>query len=162
MVLNKNIFYVSNPARILDGLWHVISESKLDLSDILIFLPNRRAVRSAEKMIVNHMGGAAILPRLVPLGEGVEDNDFDEYDDTVSEQERLVALSYLISGLPNVRNMAAAIPIARTLITMQDYLDNSGIKISDIDWNNLVDEKYAHHFRDKAQFLNLLSKVNDQ
>ena len=161
MVLNKNIFYVSNPARILDGLWHVISESKLDLSDILIFLPNRRAVRSAEKMIVNHMGGAAILPRLVPLGEGVEDNDFDEYDDTVSEQERLVALSYLISGLPNVRNMAAAIPIARTLITMQDYLDNSGIKISDIDWNNLVDEKYAHHFRDKAQFLNLLSKVND-
>lgn len=161
MVLNKNIFYVSNPAKILDGLWQVISESNLDLSNILIFLPNRRAVRSTEKMIANRMGGAAILPRLVPLGEGLEDDDFDAHDDTVSELERVVALSYLISGLPDIQNILAAIPIARTLITMQDYLDNSGIKISDINWDDLIDDKYAHHFRDKAQFLNLLSHVND-
>lgn len=161
MALNKNIFYVSNPARILDGLWRVISESKIDLENILIFLPNRRAVRATEKMIVNRMGGAAILPRLVPLGEGIEGDDFEQGDDTVSELERVVALSYLISGLPNVHNMAAAIPIARTLITMQDYLDNSGIKISDVDWDALVDEKYARHFQDKAKFLKLLSHVND-
>jgi len=158
---NKNIFYVSNPARILDGLWHVISKSNLDLSKILIFLPNRRAIRGVEKMIANRMGGAAILPRLVPLGEGVEDILDEENIGTVSEQERVVALSYLISGLPNVRNISAAIPIARTLVTMQDYLDNSGVKISDIDWDSLIDEKYARHFRDKAKFLNLLSHVND-
>ena len=145
----------------LDGLWQIISESKLDLSKILIFLPNRRAIRSTEKMIANRMGGATILPRLVPLGEGIEDDDFDKQDDTVSELERIVVLSYLISGLPDVQNIAAAIPIAHTLVTMQDYMDNSGIKISDVDWGCLVDDKFAHHFRDKAKFLDLLSHVNN-
>ncbi len=161
MASNKNIFYVSNPSKILDGLWRIIVESNLDFSKILIFLPNRRAVRSTEKMIANRMGGVAILPHLVPLGEGIEDDDCDVHDDTVPELERVVVLSYLISELPDIQNMSAAIPIARTLITMQDYLDNSGIKISDIDWNNLIDDKYAHHFHDKAKFLDLLSRVND-
>lgn len=161
MVSNKNIFCVSNPANILDGLWRIISESNINLSDVLIFLPNRRAVRSVEKMIATRMGGAAILPHLVPLGDGIEDDDFDKYDNTVSELERVVVLSYLISGLPDVKNISSAIPIARTLVTMQDYLDNGGIKISDIDWYNLIDENYAHHFKDKAKFLNMLSHINN-
>jgi inactivated superfamily I helicase len=161
LALNKNIFYVSNPAKILDGLWHIISESNTDLENILIFLPNRRAVRSVEKMIAKRTGGAAFLPRLVPLGEGIEDDDCDKYEDTVSELERVVALSYLISGLPDVQNVSAAIPIAHTLITMQDYLDNSGINISDIEWTGLIDDKYAHHFHNKAKFLDLLSRVNN-
>ena len=121
MESNKNIFCVSNPARIMDGLWRVMTESGVNIPDVLIFVPSRRAARSVEKMIVEKSGGAAILPHIVPLGEGVEEfQDEENYDDTVSELERVVATAYMIATLPNVRNMTAALPIARTLVTMQD------------------------------------------
>lgn len=162
MESNKNIFCVSNPARIMDGLWRVMTESGVNIPDILIFVPSRRAARSVEKMIVEKSGGAAILPHIVPLGEGVEEfQDEENYDDTVSELERVVATAYMIAALPNVRNMTAALPIARTLVTMQDYLENSGIDIADIDWESLVDDKYARHFRDKAELLNIISRVSN-
>ncbi|MBQ6736259.1 MAG: PD-(D/E)XK nuclease family protein [Alphaproteobacteria bacterium] len=162
MESNKNIFCVSNPAKILDGLWRVMTESGVPIPDILLFVPSRRAARSVEKMIAEKSGGAAILPRIVPLGEGVDDIIDENYADTVCELERVVAVAYLISGLPNVRNIGTALPIARTLITMQDYLENSGIDIKDIDWKNLVDEKYAKHFQDKADLLNILARASNE
>ena len=80
MASNKNVFYATNPARISDALWQVMSESGVDVADMLIFLPSRRAVRSVEKMIAEKKGGVAILPTLVPLGDGA---DFDESDDEI-------------------------------------------------------------------------------
>ena len=164
MESNNKIFCVSNPAKILDGLWRVITESGVPIPNVLLFVPSRRAARSVEKMIVEKSGGAAILPHIVPLGEGVEEEfGADEnYSGTVSGLERVVAVAYLVSGLPNVRNISTALPIARTLITMQDYLENSGIDISDIDWKSLVDDKYARHFQDKAELLNILARVSNE
>ena len=129
MALNKNIFCVSNPAKIMDGLWRIMTESGVPIPKILLFVPSRRAARSVEKMIAEKSGGVAILPRIVPLGEGVDDISDEDYVDTVSELERVVTVAYLIAGLPNVRNISTALPIARTLVTMQDYLENSGIDI---------------------------------
>ena len=162
MALNKNIFCVSNPAKIMDGLWRIMTESGVPIPKILLFVPSRRAARSVEKMIAEKSGGVAILPRIVPLGEGVDDISDEDYVDTVSELERVVTVAYLIAGLPNVRNISTALPIARTLVTMQDYLENSGIDISDIDWKNLVDEKYARHFQDKADLLNILARASNE
>ena len=162
MALNSNIFCVSNPAKILDGLWRLITESGIPVPNILLFVPSRRAARSVEKMIAQKSGGAAILPRIVPLGEGVDDIFDEDYTDTVSELERVVTVAYLISGLPNVRNISTALPIARTLVTMQDYMENSGVDISDIDWKNLVDDKYARHFQDKAELLNILARASNE
>ena len=163
MVSNNNIFCVSNPAKILDGLWRVMNESGVDLTDMLIFLPNRRAVRSVEKMIVDKVGCATLLPRLVPIGEGVEDvAESENESETVSTQERVVATAYILSGIPTIKNISNALPVARTLITMQDYLENSGVDISDVDWINLVDDKYAKHFQDKAQILSVLSHVQNE
>ena len=144
----------------MDGLWYIISQSHIDLSNVLIFLPSRRAVRSVEKMIAEKMGGAAILPQIVPLGEGADqESEIAKEDIVVSETERIVAVSYILSGLPSVRSISAALPLARTLITMQDYLENSGMDISDIDWNSLVDEKFAKHFKTKAEILSVLAQV---
>lgn len=163
MASNKNIFCVSNPAKILDGLWTVMDESGIDLTDMLIFLPNRRAVRSVEKMIVDKVGHATLLPRLVPLGEGVEDIDSDdEVLGTVSTLERVVVTAYLLSSIPTIKTISNALPVARTLITMQDYLENSSVDISTIDWTTLVDDKYAKHFQDKAQILSVLSRVQNE
>ena len=162
MVSNKNVFCVSNPAKILDGLWQLMTESGIDLTDMLIFLPNRRAVRSVEKMIVTKVGHATLLPRLVPLGEGVEDlEESEKENDVVSKQERIIAVSYILSGIPTIKTLSNALPVARTLITMQDYLENSGVDISDVDWMNLVDDKYAQHFQDKAQILSVLGRVQN-
>ena len=59
-----------------DALWRVMVESGVDVADMLIFLPSRRAVRTVEKMIAERSGGVAILPRLVALGEGVDDEEY--------------------------------------------------------------------------------------
>ena len=75
MELNNNIFCATNPAKIADCLWRVMQDANVDVSDMLIFLPSRRAVRTVEKMIAARAGGAAILPTLVALGEGVDDID---------------------------------------------------------------------------------------
>ena len=158
MASNKNIFYATNPARISDALWHVMDTSGVDVADMLIFLPSRRAVRSVEKFIAEKKGGVAILPTLVPLGDGA---DFDESDDDVtgeiSDTERVVVLAKLLAADASVGNLSTGLLLAHDLVRMQDYLENEGVDAASIDWDSLVDEKYATHFQNKARILNILS-----
>jgi len=157
---NKNIFYATNPAHMLDALWKVISLSNIPLQDILIFLPSRRAIRATEKMILQKHGDAVILPELVALGEGVEDDEFAPSittDDTISNLERIVVLAKLLSGDEHIKNISTALPIARDFIRMTDYFENEGIDVSKINWADIVDEKYATHFQNKAKILQILS-----
>lgn len=163
-MLNKNVFNVSNPAHTLDALWGVICDYKNDFSNVLIFLPSRRAIRSVERMIVEKIGHAVVLPVLVPLGTGVEDDEDNVVDDNViSNQERVIILSKLLSADANIKNIATALPIARDFIRMQDYLDNSGVDISGINWSELIDDKYANHFQNKARILDILKQLpNDR
>ncbi len=160
MVSNKNIFCVTNPARMTDALIGVLDASGVDLSHVLIFLPSRRAVRTVERAIVARAGGACMLPRLVALGEGADefdpDDDFDA-SDAVSDTEQVAALSGLLAADADIGNLSTALPIARDLVRMSSYLENEGIDISSIDWATLVDEKYAAHFQHKAAILNILS-----
>lgn len=158
MALNNNIFYATNPARLSDALWRVMCDAGVDVADMLIFLPSRRAVRTVEKMIAEKSGGVAILPTLVALGEGVEDaTDEVEAPDVISNTERVAVLARLLAADANVGNLVTALPIARDLVRMQDYLENEGVDASKIDWMELVDDRYATHFRDKAKILGILS-----
>ena len=100
MGLNSNIFYATNPARMSDALWKIMMQSGVDVPDMLIFLPSRRAVRTVEKMIAEKSGGVAILPRLVPLGEGADDLDEDEIrPDVISDMERVIVLARLLAAV---------------------------------------------------------------
>ena len=164
MVSNKNIFNVSDPMRMMDALWEKIQKYKDNFSKVLIFLPSQRAVRCVERMIVEKIGHAVVLPNLVPLGTGVENGEDDNVDsDVISNQERIVILSRLLSADANIKNIATALPIARDFVRMQDYLNNENIDIRDIDWESLVDEKYANHFQNKARILNILKQLpNDK
>ena len=128
---NKNVFNVSNPFKMLDALWGEIVQYKDDFSRVLIFLPSNRAIRSVEKMIVQKIGHAVVLPNLVPLGNGAEE-DGEEYTDTISNQERVILLARLLSMDANVKNIATALPLAHDFIRMQDYLENEGVNINDI------------------------------
>ena len=146
----------------MDALWRMMHESGVALTNMLIFLPSRRAVRSVEKMIVERVGHAVLLPKLVALGEGAEQENFDEDAATVSTLERVVAMSYLLSGVRSVGKISAALPVARSLVTMQDYLENSDKDVSDVDWANLVNEKYAKHFQDKAELFGMLTRMQNE
>lgn len=160
MASNKNIFAATNPAHTLDALWKIIDASNVPLENMLIFLPSRRAVRSVERMLVHQNGHAIILPHLVALGEGVDETD--EYEpsqpNTISNTERVVILAKLLSADSNIGNISTALPIAHDFVRMTDYLENEGIDISTKNWTDLVDEKYATHFRGKAKILKILSE----
>lgn len=158
MTLNKNIFCATNPLKLLDVLWEIIKADGTYIKNHIIFLPSRRAVRSVEKMLVEKAGGAVLLPTLVALGEGA-DEDSDETTDIMANTERVVILAKLLSADPNIRNISSALPIARDLIRMQDYLENEGVDTNAIDWPAMVDEKYAKHFQQKATFLNIATSV---
>ena len=145
----------------LDALWQLISDTGVDVADMLIFLPSRRAVRSVEKMIAEKSGGVAILPTLVALGEGADVDADDDNVGEISQTERVVVLSRLLAADANVGSLSAALPIAHDLIRMQDYLENEGVEASKINWMDLVDEKYAGHFQNKAKILNILSQFMD-
>jgi len=73
----------------LDALWGMIAKYSDDFSRVLIFLPSRRAIRSVEKMIVEKMGHAVILPNLVPLGNGTDD-EAAAGEDIISNAERVI------------------------------------------------------------------------
>lgn len=155
---------MSNPVYMLDALWNMIAQYRHDFSNVLIFLPSRRAVRSVERMIVDKVGHAVVLPNLVPLGAGADDLDDEEItQDVISNQERVIILSKLLSADINIKNISTALPIARDFIRMQDYLENEGVDIRDINWAELIDEKYASHFQNKARILDILKQLpNDR
>ena len=161
---NKNVFCASTPTRIMDALWQFIEKYRDDFSRVLIFLPSNRALRGVEKMIVNKMGHAVLLPDLVPLGSGIDDEEDEQFDtSSISNQERVIVLSKLLSADANVRNIATALPLAKDFVRMQDYLANEGVDITDIDWTSIIDDKYAGHFQNKARILNILKQLpNDK
>ena len=149
-----------------DALWRVMINANVDFADMLIFLPSRRAVRTVEKMIVEKSGRAVVLPRLVALGEAADDfNEFDAdmpdgvCDETISNIERIVLLTRMLAEDGMIGRLDVALPIARDLVRMQDYLENEGIDASGIDWEKLVDEKYAGHFQHKARILSIVSNT---
>lgn len=146
--------------RMLDALWFQIAQYKNDFSNVLIFLPSRRAIRSVERFIFEKIGHAVILPNLVPLGDGVDDEE-EVYADTISNRERIIILARLLSMDANVKNIATALPLSRDFIRMQDYMENEGVRINDIDWTSLIDDKYATHFQNKARILDILKQLPD-
>ncbi len=147
-----------------DALWRVVSESGVSLSDMLIFLPSRRAVRSVERMLVDKAGHAIILPHLVALGEAAPD-EFDSDDEQfdrgaiVSNMECVVAVARLLMETGVAGNaMSSCLPVAHDLVRMANYLENEGVDIATIDWDALVDDKFAAHFQRKAEILKIISE----
>lgn len=146
----------------MDALFHIMDASKVGLCDMLIFLPSRRALRTVEMALVARAGRAVILPHLVALGEGVDEPELieeQESPDIISNMERVVVAARLLMADANIKNLVTALPIARDLVRMCDYMENEGIDATEIDWGALVDDKYAAHFQDKAQMLNIMSRV---
>ena len=87
---------------ILDALWGEIAQYKNDFSRVLIFLPSNLAIKSVEKMIVDNIGHAVVLPKLVPLGNGIDDEEDERSINIISNQERTIILAKLLSVDANI------------------------------------------------------------
>ncbi len=144
----------------LEALWHLLQKESYDYSSDIVFLPSRRSVRSFEKLIVEKSGNAVILPKIVALGESVDEADSESGDNVISNTERVIVLSKMVAALDG-RGMASALPIAHDLVRMMDYIENERApgEETTINWSNLIDEKYAEHFIAKAKFLDFVSNV---
>ncbi len=120
-----------------DALVRIMQDSGEKWEDMLIFLPSRRAVRTVEKDLVRRVGHAVMLPHLVALGEGVDDEEYVPEitgDDVISNTERVIVVAKLLVADANIGRLSVALPIARDLVRMQDYLENEGVDPADIDW----------------------------
>ena len=42
---------------------------------------------------------------------------------------------------------------------MQDYLENEGVDINDVNWSEIISDKYAAHFQNKARILDILKQL---
>lgn len=164
MALNNNIFCVTNPACMVDALIDMMDTSGVNVQDMLIFVPSRRAVRTVEQALVKRAGHAVILPHLVALGEGVDgqDDEIDNLPDVISNLERVVVVAKMLTADTDIKTMSVAIPVARDLVRMQDYMENEGVDATAIKWGELVDKESADHFKKKKIMLEIISKYMEQ
>ncbi|MDR2268896.1 MAG: hypothetical protein LBD94_01785, partial [Rickettsiales bacterium] len=149
------ICQITNPTKMIETLASLIIKDGTDLSDVLVFVPTRRAGRKLEKFLSDKFDGAAIMPKIVGLGEG--DDSADDTDAAGKTERKIILAKILLSvadkiGVPC--SFGGALSVAGELLVLQDYLENDGIDARDIDWNNMIPDER------KAAFLNLLKNVD--
>lgn len=140
-------------------------------SDILIFLPTRRACRALQDAFVQiNAGKPILLPRLSPIGDIDEDIFFlgDVSDDirqealnikpAISSEKKRLLLTRLIMGLPDYKeNFEQAFALAETLGRLVDQ-----VIIEELDWTNLeniVPEELSEHWQHTTTFLKILTET---
>ncbi len=152
-----SVFSTTNPSKILDALWDLAKRADHNYINDVIFLPTSRACRAIEKMFVEKIGHAIIPPKLIPLGNGLDDLDDSNVMDS---SDRLLILLALIMAeqraTGNPESISLTLPLANSLIQMLDYITTEQIDVPN--WDELVDDKFATHWVAKAKFLNLVTK----
>lgn len=143
----------------------------LNLTDVTVLLPNRRAVRELRNAFIRLHGlKATLLPRIMPLGCIDEDGFFFtgnnlELPSVISPTERLLIFIRLITARPdNFRldsiSFAQACFLARELASMVDMAGNEQLDFSALE--NLVPEEYAAHWQNTLSFLKIITEFFPQ
>ena len=115
-------------------------------------------------LIVKNIGHAVVLPNMVPLGTGV---DNEEEMDVLSNQERVIKLASILTTVPYIKTISAALPLAHDFVAMQDYLENEGIDIKTINWDDVFntndsgDTATQNTKKAKAELLKIMTNFLD-
>ena len=166
--------------RLVDGFPG--SRDPLALAQATLYLPTRRACRLAQAVFLDALGSeAAILPRLVPIGDIDEDEIvFAEFAGGPLAQERLslaraidpferkASLTHLIlawaaqqkrAGDASLiaNSPASAFAMAGELARLQDDMITRGIDWSALD--TLVPEDMDQYFRSTLEFLTIVREA---
>ena len=155
----------------------------LDLPDITLLLPTRRAARALQDAFLSVSGARALLmPRIRSISEGEEDltllsglaglttlgADMLDLPPAVSPLERTLTLMELVlrwrNGLarsdPDERSAGSNTPaqaaaLAAELAQLMDMLETEGVAFTDL--KELVPENYAEHWQKTVDFLRIVT-----
>jgi len=150
---------------LVDGIIRRYSSTALDLADVTILLPNRRAVRTVQTAFLRAFDAqATLLPKLSVLGEDRDDGlsfASDLSAAPIPEMERIAVLCTLIerwearSGITLSKTPAHAVRLATSLARFLDQSITEGLDFSNLE--SLVPEDLAHHWQQVLTFLNIVT-----
>lgn len=151
----------------------------LTLADTSVYLPTRRAcARFRDVLLARSLGGALLLPRILPLGAVDDARPFDADDaetDNVPDlppqvpaMERWLTLTALVqswaratdetadvTGYPGVSGGAAG-ELALELMALIDLAQQENIDLSAID--DLIPEELAEYWQRTSRFLSIVTR----
>ena len=136
------IYQTDSPNSLIDFATSLITKDRTDLSKSLVFVPTRRAARLLEKKIAESFGGAAVLPRIVGLGEG--DDELDEPEAITNIERRIILTDILLSVANRVGiqdSFQGVYGTAAEFIQLSDYLENEGIDAKTVNWADYVQDE---------------------
>lgn len=142
------------------------ADNLLELTDVTVLLPNRRAVRELRNAFIRlHGMNATLLPQILPLGNVDEDGFFFSGNDidipnAISPTERLMIFIRLITARPDDFKLehlsfAQACYLARELASLVDMVNNEQLDFAKL--QNLVPEEYAAHWQNTLDFLKIIT-----
>ena len=155
-------------ARVLaKGVVARVGRDPLALSDVMIFVPTRRAVRTLREEFARALKGASLGPRIHALGD-LDDEDiaFDLYTDdialppAIAPLKRRLELAKLVHRWHERRG--AALPFAQALAhagELGGFLDEVAEQNADLaELKNLAPESLAEHWQEVTEFLQIIAK----
>ncbi len=145
----------------------------LDISEVTILLPTRRALKTLRDAFLRATDGdVAILPRLRSIGDvdehglmlqgwSVEAQDDTYISPPIASMERLLILSRLIRSFPRPKSQAfdeaESIRLARYLAAFLDAMQAEDLDAGNL--HQLVMGEYAQHWTDILKFLSIVIDV---
>ncbi|MBL4803178.1 MAG: double-strand break repair protein AddB [Emcibacter sp.] len=177
--LNKppELYTLAPHSSFVDGLVQGIharyGDDPLTLSDVLILLPNRRAVRSLRDAFLRHGGGKSLLlPRIEPIGDVDEDDLFlsgnmpqgtwdMDLAPPIPAHMRQMLLMDIIGLSYRKRNetppdVAQSAILAHALGQFLDQVQTEELTFRDLE--KLVPSAYATHWQKTLDFLKILTE----
>lgn len=144
----------------------------LELSDVLLLLPNRRAVTSMAEAFVKAQGNnPTLLPKMIPIGDVEEDELFLSGIDSdqelltlpaaIEKNERLLLFTKIIMAKPSdfgleKMPLSQACFLAQELSSLIDLVNNEDLSFDNL--QNLVPAEYSAHWQETLKFLEIITR----
>lgn len=149
-------------------LWEEYKHDLSALSDVQIYLPNRRSVRAMADMFLEISDGqATLLPRLTPIGD-IDEDELLEDDPFILEEdpfltpaipvlERQIILTQLIMRRDDITlNATEAWLLAGDLASLIDRAHTEQVDLNQLE--TLVTGDLATHWQKTRDFLEIVTK----
>lgn len=149
-------------------------KNPLNLSDVIIYLPNRRACRNLQNAFIRVKGEKSLmLPTLVPIGDIDEEDlllslinlsnsdDFLDLLPEISNFKRLFLLTRLILSRPSQFGIEKpsedqACYLANSLVSLLDNIYLEELSFDEL--QKLAPAEFASHWQDTLDFLKIITE----
>jgi ATP-dependent helicase/nuclease subunit B len=153
---------------LVKGVVERVGRNPLSLSDVTIFVPTRRAMRTLREEFAQTVNGASLGPQIHALGDlDDEEITFDLYtDDTtlvpaIAPLERRLELAKLVHRWHERRG--TSLPFAQALAHAGElglFLDEMAEQNTDLkELKNLAPESLAAHWQEVTEFLQIIAQA---